>query len=475
MRDPVVRACVAVALAVTGWTAIGAFARATEGARTTADEPQYLLTAISLGEDLDLDLTDEIRARRARDFHEIPMLVQAAARDDGSRVSPHDPALPALLALPVRAGGWLGAKLTLAAVAGVLAGATVWTAVRRFAVPLRPATVTVLALSAAAPLAVYATQVYPELPAALAVVGAIAAVTGPLDRRGLAVLVLAVVALPWLAVKYAPVAAVLAALAAGRLLRDRRSAAAGALGAALLLAGVAYLAAHRAWYGGWTVYASGSHFSGGELTVVGSDPNYVGRSIRIAGLLLDQAFGLAAWQPLYLLLPAALGALLVARPAGTAALVAPLLAGWATATWVALTMHGWWFPGRQVVHVLPAAALALAWLAAHRPALVRAYAVAGIAGASLFAWLVGEVLVGRITLVVTFADVAHPLAVLARATLGDYRALAAGDWARHGIWLVVLALSSLVAVRVERRRCAPVPRAPLDGPVPIPILEGAAR
>ena len=33
---------------------------ATHGAQTTADEPQYLLTAISLAEDRDLDIADEL-------------------------------------------------------------------------------------------------------------------------------------------------------------------------------------------------------------------------------------------------------------------------------------------------------------------------------------------------------------------------------------------------------------------------------
>ena len=41
---------------------------------------------------------------------------------------------------------------------------------------------------------------------------------------------------------------------------------------ALAAAAVAYVAVHLAIYGGVTPYASGSHFTGGELTVVGDDP-----------------------------------------------------------------------------------------------------------------------------------------------------------------------------------------------------------
>ena len=42
---------------------------ATYGGRVTADEPQYLLSATSLGEDVDLDIADEIAAERYRTFH----------------------------------------------------------------------------------------------------------------------------------------------------------------------------------------------------------------------------------------------------------------------------------------------------------------------------------------------------------------------------------------------------------------------
>ena len=49
-----------VALTVSFVAALGVQARATYNAQVTADEPQYLLTAISLGEDYDLDISDEI-------------------------------------------------------------------------------------------------------------------------------------------------------------------------------------------------------------------------------------------------------------------------------------------------------------------------------------------------------------------------------------------------------------------------------
>ena len=137
------------------------------------------MTAISLAEDHDLDVADERATERYRAFHRAALPQQESVRDGGVMVSPHDPLLPALLAFPVALGGWVAAKLALALVAGALAAALVWVATHRFGVPVRAATITVVAFSASAPLAVYGTQVYPELPAALAVTVAIGAITAP--------------------------------------------------------------------------------------------------------------------------------------------------------------------------------------------------------------------------------------------------------------------------------------------------------
>ncbi len=208
-----------------------------------------------------------------------------------------------------------------------------------------------------APLTVYGQQVYPELPGALAALVAVAALTAPRPTpRTLTALALAVIALPWLSVKYAPVGAALVLVALAGLVRDRRRTAAAALTGALAAGGVVYLAVHKAIYGGSTAYASGDAFQGsGEFGVVGFHPDYPGRSIRLLGLLIDRDFGIAAWQPAWFLLVPALVALFVRRPPHWPVLAVPLLAGWATATWVALTMQGFWWPGRQLVVVLPLA------------------------------------------------------------------------------------------------------------------------
>ncbi|MGF1645427.1 MAG: hypothetical protein ACFCVF_00660 [Kineosporiaceae bacterium] len=444
------------AVLVLAAAAAGIGMRATYGAQLTADEPQYLLSALSLVDDGDLDIADELAAQRWREFHAADLPEQTALRPDGSRLSPHNPLLPLLLAGPVALGtalavpAWVSAKAALALVAAILAGLTVWTAGRRLGVPPRTAAVVVTVFGASPPLSVYATQLYPELMAALAVTAAVAALTGPRTGWGTAaVAVIAVVALPWLAVKYAAVAAVLAAWALWRL-RGRRAVAAGA-GVALAAAGAGYLAFNRVVYGGWTPYAAGDFFVGGELTAVGPDPDYGARTQRLLGLLVDREFGLVPWQPAWLLLPVVLGALTVAAGrwrtgAATGWLLGTLAAGWATATWVAQTMHGWWWPGRQLVVVLPVAVLLVAAWAAGGARRTWPVAVLGVLGIGAHVVLVAGTTGSPPdrTLVVDFATTPWPPYEALRAlspalmTPTGWTAWSFAAWAAAVVGLVVL-------------------------------------
>ena len=245
-------AMVVVALLTTVAAGLGAGVPSTYGGRAAVDEPEYLLTALSLAEDRSFDIADELAERSFAPYHDADLPVQTAVRPDGGEISPHDPLLPILLAVPVGLAGWVAAKLTLAALGGILAALLLWVAVRRFAVPLRLAAPGVALATCTVPLAVYGQQVYPELPAALATTVAVAALTAPRYTAGsLAAVAGGVVALPWLSVKYVPVAAALTLVA---LVRLRRPQLAGLLGV-LAAAGLAYVLVHRLVWGGWTVYA----------------------------------------------------------------------------------------------------------------------------------------------------------------------------------------------------------------------------
>lgn len=430
------------ALALTGLAAALAAAagipvRASYAAQTTGDEPHYLLTAVGLAEDGDLDLSDEFAAERYRPFHEVRLDPQGKPAPDGRLVAPHDPLLPALLAGPMAAGGWVGAKLTLAVLNGTLAALMLWTAVRRFSVTLGPAAVVAVIFGASAPFAVYGSQVYPELAAAVAVAIAIAALTGPLGRAGVLALAASLVALPWLSTKYVIVAVALALVGVIRLVRGRRPALLIGLTLGLAAMAVGLLAAHWAWYGGWTPYAAGSHFSaGGELSVVGYEPNFLGRSSRLIGLLADRSFGLAAWQPAWLLALPALAAILRRRPAGWETLALPLGASWATAAFLAASMHGWWWPGRHVVAGLPAAVLAVAWWADGPRWRLLLLAWSGALGVVTYGWVVADGLRGRLTWAVDFFTTSGPVYRVWRLALPDYMNLTAQTWILHGAWIL---------------------------------------
>ena len=439
-----------LAMALAGLVAFGAAAagldvRASYGARVTGDEPYYLITAISLAEDRDLDVSDEIAKESFRPFHEIPLDEQTRPLEGGRRVSPHDPLLPLLLAPAVALGGWVGAKLLLAAAAGGLGALLVWIAVRRFQVGIGSAALAAVVFGASAPLAVYGNQVYPELPAAVCVAAGVAALTGRLGTGGLICLAASITALPWLSIKYAPVAATLTLIALVMLARARRVRAAAALGGGLVVMGIVFVAAHLVLYGGLTPYAVGDHFTTGEFGVVGSQPDYAGRSRRLVGLLVDRDFGLAAWQPAWLLVVPAFVSITRARPRGWQTLALPLGVGWLTATFVALTMQGWWWPGRQVVVVLPCAVIGIAWWASGSRARLITLAVSGGVGIASLAWLVVEGLDRRLTWVVDFFTTSNPLYRIWRSARPDYLDVTSTTWVLHGLWILLLALVGLWA------------------------------
>ncbi|MGH8823272.1 MAG: hypothetical protein ACRDVN_02195 [Jiangellaceae bacterium] len=458
-RLHVAMAAAAVATLVTALLGIGV--RSTFGGHAAVDEPQYLLTAVSLWEDRDLDIADELASQRHRDYFDADLPVQTSVLDGKRQVSPHDPLLPLLLAVPVGLGGWVGAKVALSLLAAATSALLVWVAVRRFGVPVALAGVGAALVGGSAPLAVYGQQVYPEVPAALALLAGVALATGPLRRPGLVGLGVALTAMPWLGVKYLPVAAALAAVVLVRLVHDGRRRAVGGLVGGLGVSGVLYLLVHQVLWGGWTVYATGDHFEQtGEFSVVGVQPDYVGRSLRLVALFVDRAYGLVTWQPAWLLAVPAVAALAVlgARTGRyrTAVIVVPLLVGWAVATWVALTMHGYWWPGRQVVVVLPLAALAvLWWLGRVVPRLQPAALVLGLLGVVHLAALLVDGWSREITWVVGFELVDDPLYRALRPVYPDYRADGPGFWLLHIAWVAAVVVLLLAGARSARPRRLP--------------------
>lgn len=429
--------------------ASGIWARSTYGAQSSGDEPQYLLTALSLARDGDLDVSDEIAGQEYTGFHEIDLDPQTTPVDDRGRMfSPHDPLLPVILAPVVAPLGWHWARAELALAAGVGAALTWWVAHRRFGVSPLAAAVAAVGFGVGAPLVAYGTQVYPEIVAATLTVAGVGLVTARrLDALHVGGMVVVLTALPWLSVKYVPVAVAVAVVAAVKLARtDRRLLWIGS--GALAAAGVIYLVIHHRVYGGWTVYSAGDHFlDTGEFSVIGESPDFPARTRRLVGLLVDRGWGLVPWAPIWLLGPASVAAVVRGRVEGGLALTLPLAAGWATATWAALTMHGFWFTGRQVVVVAPLVAIAVARLIDGRFGWMLATAAAGLVGAVNWLWLAWESSTGRRTVIVDFTETDAVFYRMVAPLFPDGTRDSSGSDLGLVLWAVLIGIVVVVVVR----------------------------
>lgn len=335
---------------VPGQLAVGM--RASTTATVTGDEPFYLLSAQSLVSDGDLDLRDEYRhagTEMARFWDGTkPLWRQMEPAPDGRLLSPHDPGL-SLLVLPAYAvGGLDGVRRFLVVVwaaamgfAALLAG--------RFGAPPWVAGLAACGVGAGVPGLVYASQVYPEGPAALCLAIGLLCALEPGSRPGrprtVGVLA-AVVALEWLGVKYLPYALLVLGLWAWPQRRTWRRLVVPA--AVLSVAGAHFVWWHVHTFGGLTPYATNIVYAGeGTATILNQHLSIPDRTYRLYGLFLDARFGLLRWLPL-----AAVALLGIRRrtwPAWTTVAIAVLLG-----TFVSITMMGYWFPGRMLVAAFPA-------------------------------------------------------------------------------------------------------------------------
>jgi hypothetical protein len=173
----------------------------------------------------------------------------------------------------------------------------------------------------------------------------------------------------WLGIKYVPLAVV---VALPFLLDASWRARAGFLGLSGASA-VVYVWFHYAVFGDLTPYSVNTVYEGAPaLDVLQAHVSVQDRVYRIWGLFIDQRFGIGRWAPVLLLVPFALP--LLRRGALEVTACALIIVQLLIATFVAITMMGWWFPGRTLVTVLPLFALALASLLRRYDGRLRAVA-----------------------------------------------------------------------------------------------------
>ena len=427
--------------------------RASRGASTSGDEPFYLLTTQSLISDQDLDLSNQYEQRSYESFFDHPdgLWKQSVPTGDGRLLSPHNPGLAVLLIPGFALGGLVGAQVQLLLVA---AAAMVLGFLLADRITGRRAicwTVT-LAVGLSATAFIYSTEVYPEFPAALALLACMLVVTRRSGLTGLDAVWLAVgaSAVCWLGIKYAPLVLLPAAYFLYR---------ADGQGRAILLglggvSAVCYAWFHLATFDGLTPYSVNVVYAGmSSIELIDRHAELGDRAYRLWGLFVDRRFGVGRWAPV--LLMAAPGLALLAFGDSDRRLVLVLIVvQLLLATFMAITMMGWWFPGRTLLTVFPLLVVPLASLAAGAGPPVRA-AMLALAAYSLAitAGLAQAGRTGEVTIAVDPFDMSFPPFQAVSRLFPQYTSWTWETWTLTVLWLVVAgAAIAVTGVKSGKKR-----------------------
>lgn len=421
----------ALLVAVYAWS-VGL--RATRGASITADEPFYLLTTQSLIQDGDLDLTQQYERESWRSFFDHPdgLWKQSVPDEDGRLLSPHEPGLSVFLVPGFGAGGLVGAQVQML----LLTAATFALAFVLVASETRALLVSWLATAAVALTAtafVYATEIYPEAPAAMLLVLSLLLVRRPrLEAWHGLVLGALLTALAWFGMKYVPLGALVGVYFLWRADRGGRAAFLGASA----VSGIAYVWLHLAIYGALTAYNGNTVFEGAPTSdVLRAHLGFGTRVYRLWGLFIDERFGVGRWAPV--LLPVLPALPLLVRRGSLGVLAAGLVATQVgIATFVAITMMGWWFPGRTLMAVFPLFAFVLAELALRLQKAGRVL-LGGLALTSMV-FVVGLVQAehaGEVVVAVNPFEMSSAAFRASARLFPDYRAWTDGTVIRTAAWL----------------------------------------
>jgi hypothetical protein len=284
---------------VTVLTSAAAAARLTE---TTlfpgGDEPHYLVIAQSLWRDHDLKIeNNHTRGDYYEYFKQEIAPHYLTHGSDGEIYSVHPIGLPILIAPVLGLGGYRAVVWLL-----ILMSATAATIAWRWAVAMLnapgAATFAWAAIVGSTPFLFNTFTVYPEIAAALAVMIVLALArkadlaSAPLFR--LVCIGLTCGALPWLSTKYAPMSAVLMAVALARVLPK-----VSALSRPTAAIALPYLASLVAWIAFFYIYWGSPWPSAPYGQVVQTSPRNL--ILGAPGLLFDQEYGLLAYAPIYVL------------------------------------------------------------------------------------------------------------------------------------------------------------------------------
>ncbi|GAC1702600.1 MAG: hypothetical protein NVS9B6_18990 [Candidatus Limnocylindrales bacterium] len=295
---------------------------------TRSDEPHYLLIMESLVRDHDLDLGNNYDAADYADYYPDRLPDRHVIISGPRQLPIRDLGLPLLGALPFAIARRTGLLLVMCLVGGAFA----WRGYAFLRLLSFSRHAAILAAAAAAllhPVFTYTTQIYPDLPAALAVLVVAELLARPPTIARLAVASAILGALPWLTVRawfiVVGMGLVVAVVALRPLLDGftRKRLALVAAGGAPFFALLGTLIVVDLVMFGIPVPNAGYYLIQGQQTVLAFTPQ-----IGFPGLFLDRTFGLLSHVPLYAL--AFLGAVPLFRRARTlrSAGIVALFLGW---------------------------------------------------------------------------------------------------------------------------------------------------
>ena len=423
--------------------------RATRGASISGDEPFYLLTTQSLLDDGDLDLRNQYAARSYKAFfdHADDLWHQSAPMPDGRILSPHNPGLSVLVIPGFALAGLRGVQVQLMLMAAAAMSLAFLLADRLTGLRAICWLATLgVGLTAAA--FIYSTEIYPEFPAALALVVALLVAT----RRGrpgiydALYLAAALTAMCWLGSKYA---ALVVPVAAYFLFRADRPGQIAILATGSVSAGL-FAWFHLHVFGGLTPYGVNVVYSQWNTAqILSGHVEFTERYYRIWGLFIDRRFGIGRWAPLLLAAVPALSPLVIKTWEHRLVLVL-IVIQLLIATFVAITMMGWWFPGRTMLTVLPLFVVPLALVAARAGTFARMF-LAALAAYTLTI-TAGLALAGRVREITIAVDPFDMTFVPFQAIAGLfplYTWWTAETWQLTYLWWALFGVASVAAAWPE--------------------------
>jgi len=274
------------------------------------DEPHYLIITQSLLKDRDLRIDNNHQQQDYASYYhsDLPPHTIAAAKD-GGMYSVHPVGLPLLAAPAFAFGGYSGVVLLMIVLAAA-ASALAWTWVRRVTGSVSAATFSWSVTALSVPYLTSSGTIYPEIPAALAVmIAATVAMrdTGLAENGGVAgaaparawrslLLGLSTAVLPWLHAKYTPLSAVLVAVGVWRVWRDRASTPRSRM-RHVAMAALPYVCSVAGWltfhYAIWGSPWPSAPYGG----AAGTQMSLLSLARGIPGLLIDQEYGVLSYAP----------------------------------------------------------------------------------------------------------------------------------------------------------------------------------